>query len=77
MLRKNEKIEYNNMAKKKLTYTEAMAEVETILARLRSGELGVDELSSAVGRASELIAECRKMLLTAEEEVERLINPEA
>ncbi|MBQ8367216.1 MAG: exodeoxyribonuclease VII small subunit [Alistipes sp.] len=65
------------MAKKKLTYVEAMAEVDTILARLRSGELGVDELSSAVARASELIAECRKMLLRAEEDVERLINPEA
>lgn len=65
------------MAKKKLTYTEAMAEVDQILTRLRSGELAVDELSTAVHRASELIAECRKMLLTAEEEVERLINPEA
>lgn len=65
------------MAKKKLTYTEAMAEVDQILTRLRSGELAIDELSTAVRRASELIAECRKMLLTAEEEVERLINPEA
>lgn len=65
------------MAKKKLTYVEAMAEVDAVLARLRSGELGVDELSSAVSRASELIAECRKMLLKAEEDVERLINPEA
>ena len=65
------------MANKKLTYADAMAEVDAILARLRSGELGVDELSTAVRRASELIAECRKMLLTAEEEVEQLINPEA
>lgn len=65
------------MAKKKITYADAMAEVDAILARLRSGELGVDELSTAVRRASELIAECRKMLLTAEEEVEQLINPEA
>lgn len=64
------------MAKKKLTYTESMAEVEAILTRLRSGELGVDELSSAVARASELIAECRKMLLRAEEDVERLIKAE-
>lgn len=65
------------MAKKKLTYSEAMVEVDQILSRLRSGELAVDELASSVRRASELIAECRKMLLTAEEEVERLINPEA
>lgn len=65
------------MVKKKLTYKEAMAEVEQTLVRLRSGELGVDELTSAVARASELIAECRAMLIKAETEVERLINPEA
>ena len=65
------------MAKKKLTYKEAMAEVEQTLVRLRSGELGVDELTSAVARASELIVECRAMLIKAETEVERLINPEA
>ena len=65
------------MAKKKLTYADAMAEVDAILARLRSGELGVDELSTAVRRASELIAECRAILTTTEEEVEKLVNSEA
>ena len=62
------------MATKKLTYSEAMAEVESIVARLRSGELSIDELTSSVARATKLISECRKMLTTTEQEVEKLIN---
>ena len=65
------------MAKKKLTYAEAMAELEVILARLRSDELSVDDLAKSVARATELIAECRAILTTTEEEVEKLVNGEA
>lgn len=65
------------MAKKKLTYAEAMTELEVILARLRSDELSVDDLAKSVARATELIAECRAILTTTEEEVEKLVNSEA
>lgn len=65
------------MAKKKLTYAEAMAELEVILARLRFDELSVDDLAKSVARATELIAECRAILTTTEEEVEKLVNSEA
>lgn len=65
------------MVKKKLTYAEAMAELEVILARLRSDELSVDDLAKSVARATELIAECRAILTTTEEEVEKLVNSEA
>ena len=65
------------MAKKKLTYAEAMAELEVILARLRSDELSVDDLAKSVARATELIAECRAILTTTEEEVEKLVDREA
>lgn len=64
------------MSNKKITYSEAMAKVEKILSRLRSGEISVDELSSDVARATRLIAECRKILSRTEAEVERLINPD-
>lgn len=64
------------MAKRELSYTEAIAEVEQILARMRSADMSIDELSGAVRRATELIGKCRKQLTTAEKEVERLINPE-
>jgi exodeoxyribonuclease VII small subunit len=63
------------MSNNKITYTEAMAEVEKIVTRLRSGELNVDELSKEVARATALIAECRTILTRTEEDVERLINP--
>jgi exodeoxyribonuclease VII small subunit len=62
------------MATKKITYTEAMAEIEDILSRLRSGEMSVDELTGSVARATKLIAECRKILASTEHEVEKLIN---
>lgn len=65
------------MTKKKINYAEAMAELEVILARLRSDELSVDDLAKSVARATELIAECRKILTTTEEEVEKLVNTEA
>lgn len=65
------------MAKKKITYAEAMSELEVILARLRSDELSVDDLAKSVARATELIAECRAILTTTEEEVEKLVNSEA
>lgn len=65
------------MANKKLSYSEAMAEVESIIARLRSGELSIDELSDSVRRATELIGECRKRLTATEAEVEKLINDKA
>ena len=65
------------MSAKRVTYAEAMAEVEKILQRLRSGEISVDELSSDVARATRFIAECRKILSRTEAEVERLINPES
>lgn len=65
------------MAKKKLSYAESIAELELILGRLRSDDLSVDDLAKSVARATELIAECRKMLTTTEEEVEKLVNSEA
>lgn len=64
------------MSNKELNYAEAIAEVEKIVGRLRSGELSVDELSSSVARATELIALCRSRLTATEVEVENLIKGE-
>lgn len=62
------------IAVEKLTYREAMTELEQILTRMRSGELAVDELTEAVRRAKELIAKCRGELLVVERDVEELIS---
>ena len=50
------------MAKKEVTYAEAMAEIEKILARLRNEEMDVDSLAAEVKRATELIASCKARL---------------
>ena len=48
------------MDKKELTYDEAMAEIEAILAKFRNEEMSVDALAAEVRRATTLIAFCRK-----------------
>jgi exodeoxyribonuclease VII small subunit len=62
------------MPKKKLTYNEAITEIEEILERMEREELDVDELSEKVKRVSELIRYCRNKLKTTEEEVEKVLK---
>ena len=62
------------MAKKELTYTEAMAEIEKILGRLRSEEMNVDGLAAEVKRATELIASCKARLRKAEADVNKVLE---
>ena len=64
------------MAKKKISYTEAMAEIEKIMTKLRSESIDVDTLADEVKRASELIEMCKHRLHTTEEEVRKLFNNE-
>ena len=62
------------MAKKELTYAEAMAELEKILGRLRSEEMNVDGLAAEVKRATELIASCKARLRKAEADVNKVLE---
>ena len=62
------------MAKKQLTYGEATAQIEKILARLRSEEMDVDTLAAEVKRATELIASCKERLRKAEAEVNKILE---
>ena len=62
------------MAKKKLTYTEAVAEIEQILARLRGEQIDVDTLSAEVKRATELIAQCKAQLTDVETAVKESLE---
>jgi exodeoxyribonuclease VII small subunit len=56
------------------TYTEAIAEVEKILARFGDGTLDVDTLAAEVKRATELIRTCKERLTRAEKEVAAVLN---
>ena len=62
------------MAKKKLTYTEAVAEIEHILARLRGEQIDVDTLAAEVKRATELIAQCKAQLTDVEKAVKESLE---
>jgi exodeoxyribonuclease VII small subunit len=56
-----------------LKYAEAMAELERILEELEGDEIDVDELSTRVSRASELIGLCRSRLLHSKAEIEEVV----
>ena len=58
----------------KLTYKEAMVEMEEIVAKLEDNQLDVDELSANVTRVSELIVFCKSKLHDTEEEVEKILK---
>ena len=61
---------------REISYSEAMAEVEQILASLGDGAINIDTLSERVKRASELISLCRARLRKAEDEVAALLGEE-
>ena len=50
------------MAKKKLTYTEAVAEIEQMLARLRGEQMDVDTLASEDTSVSSLLSGVHPMI---------------
>ncbi|MCA1756010.1 MAG: exodeoxyribonuclease VII small subunit [Bacteroidales bacterium] len=62
------------MAEKKISFNEAIKELENILEQIESGEPDVDELSGKVKRASELIKICRKKLKSTEEEIDKILD---
>ncbi|MEG2366126.1 MAG: exodeoxyribonuclease VII small subunit [Alistipes sp.] len=62
------------MANKVITYTEAMTEIEQILARFRNEEMDVDSLATQVKRATELIALCKERLGKVETDVKKILE---
>jgi exodeoxyribonuclease VII small subunit len=63
------------MAKKELTYTEAIVELEDILKQIENTEeINIDKISSQVKRATELIDFCKKQLHNIDKELEKMTN---
>ena len=62
------------MATKKISYSEAFTELETLLEKLENKELDVDKLTEEVKRASELIRFCKSKLKDTESEIEKIIE---
>ena len=62
--------------KQEVSYAEAMAEVEQILARFNTQQMDVDTLAAEVKRATELIAQGKERLVRAEREVAEVLGTE-
>jgi len=62
------------MAKKIISYSEAIGEIESIIEKMDNKELDIDALSENVTRVTELIKICKKKLKTTEEQIEKTLN---
>jgi exodeoxyribonuclease VII small subunit len=59
---------------KKMSYTEAMKELEGIVADIEQGEISIDILSEKVKHASELIRICKSKLTSTEADVNQILE---
>ncbi len=59
---------------KELKYEEAMLELEAIVAGIEGDKISIDELSTKVKRATELINTCKTKLYKTEEDVKKVLE---
>ena len=62
------------MTKEKISYNEAVAEIETILQNIEEGKLDVDELTKKVGLVTDLLKICRDKLYLTEKQIDRILD---
>jgi exodeoxyribonuclease VII small subunit len=62
------------MAKKEMSFNDAVKEIEKILQDIEQGDLDIDKLSQEVKRAAELIKQCQKKLRTTEDEINSIFK---
>ena len=60
--------------KKKLTYSQAIGELEKIINEIEAESVDVDVLAEKVKRATYLIKFCKSNLRTTEEEVKKVLS---
>jgi exodeoxyribonuclease VII small subunit len=60
--------------KDKITYSQAIEELEAIVYEIENEDISVDQLSEKVKRASFLISMCKEALHTTEEEVKKILE---
>jgi len=62
------------MAKKKITYKEAIEEIENIIEKIKNEEPDIDELANKVKRVTELLNICKDKLYKAEKDVNNILT---
>ncbi|MDE6649537.1 MAG: exodeoxyribonuclease VII small subunit [Muribaculaceae bacterium] len=61
------------MEKKDLKYSEAIAELEAITAKMQSADCDIDSLGALTTRALELLKICKDKLFKTDEEVKKCL----
>ena len=62
------------MTNRKISYNEAMTEIEEILEKIENEELDVDELAEKVKRVSVLLKICKDKLHKTNQQVEQVLK---
>jgi len=62
------------MAKKKASFEESLAELETIMSELETGELPLDKMMARYEKGVAALHLCRKVLDDAEKKIELLVK---
>ncbi|MFM7104432.1 MAG: exodeoxyribonuclease VII small subunit [Flavobacteriales bacterium] len=56
------------------SYATAMHELQDIVRRIEQGDIGIDDLSAQVKRASVLIEQCRAKLRSTETDIQSILQ---
>ena len=64
------------MTKEKISYSEAVAEIESILQKIEGAKLDVDELAEKVKRVTDLLKICRYKLYNTETQIGEIMDEE-
>ncbi|TWV15654.1 exodeoxyribonuclease VII small subunit [Bacteroidaceae bacterium HV4-6-C5C] len=62
------------VAKKKETYSQAVARLEQIVRQIDNNELEIDELADKIKEANEIISFCNDKLTKADEEIKKILS---
>ena len=62
------------MTKQELKYEDAVRQLETIVDKLESNELGIDQLSSELKKAQQLFKLCKEKLTKTDNEIKKLLD---
>ena len=57
-----------------INYEEAMAELEQIVGQMEDGELNLDELTTKLKRAQQLIKTCNDRLTKTDTEIQKILQ---
>jgi len=61
---------------KELKYEEAFAELQTIVHKMESDELDIDQMAEQLKRAQFLIGLCKDKLTKTDEEIKKILSKE-